>query len=76
MRVLIIAKRGYTGRDGVEHPCGTVAEFDEHLAVKLMNNLIAVPAPEKPKRETAVKAAPAANTAKATGKAPKPKGKT
>lgn len=70
MKVIIRQKVGYRSRAGEQYPVGTEAEFDERLAVKLINYGIALPAPEpepkpkpKPVVETAEKAPPE-NTAK------------
>jgi hypothetical protein len=70
MKVVITYKGGYTDRHGNEHPFGSVAEFTDHLAVKLMNRGVAKLAPEPPKVEAAVKP-PAQNAAKHVGKAVK-----
>ena len=69
MRVLITAKNGYSNpRRSIELPCGAVAEVSDDLAVRLLNNHLAVLAPaarQKPV-ETVAKA-PAQNAAKRTG---------
>ena len=70
MKVVIRAKKGYQDRAGNKYPLGTVAEFSDHLAVKLINYGIAAPAPKPRHVETAAKA-PAQNAAKLTGKAVK-----
>ena len=71
MRVRITAKMGYSNpRRGIELQCGAVADLTDDLAVRLLNNRIAVPAPA-PKVEAPV-VAPPENAAKRTYK-PKPK---
>ena len=77
MKVIIISKAGYTGRDGRKFGFREVADYDDRLASKLVSHGIAVPAPvpepePKPKKaapkvETA-EVAPPENAAKRTAK--------
>ena len=66
MRVRITQRTGYGARDGRVFGLGDVADLDDALAVKLITNRIAEPAPA-PVVRTA-EAAPEANTAKRVGK--------
>ena len=68
MKVVILLHDGYVARDGTKYARGDVAEFPEHLALKLIGHGIAGPAPA-PQRETAAKPHPAKTAAKHTGKA-------
>jgi hypothetical protein len=54
MKVRIIKRGGYGDRYGIEHPEGSIVDFPDHLAVKLINHRIAEPVRDKPK-ERAVK---------------------
>jgi hypothetical protein len=67
MKVVIRQKAGYTTREGLVFEVGDVAEFDDGLAIKLINYGIAAPAPA-PKVETTAKAAPKVNAAKRVSK--------
>lgn len=71
MKVIISDKRGYHDRAGNAYPFGTVAEFSDRLAVKLIGYGIASPAPAPPVK-TAVKA-PKENAAKRVSKPAPPK---
>lgn len=69
MKIQISAPGGYLNqRRGIDAKPGDVIDVSEDLAVKLLNNRLAVPAP-KPERKTAAHA-PSQNVAKHVGKAP------